>query len=397
VLGRIVVLALVTAATASADPGITPTQIVLGTTGPLSGPESAYAPVLNGANAYFSYVNDHGGIFGRKIVYKIEDDAYDPVQTVDLTKKLVEQENVFAIFNSVGTPNALAVRPYLNQLGVPQLFVGSGADSIATGHAQYPWTIAMLPSFTGEGAIYGRYLAKTLPHAKIGVLYEDSEYGTDLLGGVRRGLGSHAGQIVATEQYEPTDVLVTSQIDSIRAAGADTLVLAASPKQAIQAFVAAAREGWKPHYVVASPAIDPFVMRVVRLSAGKTVGEGAVSSGWLNDPSDPALAKTAGTKLYRSIMRKYLPTADQSTLAYLYGIVAASVMTDALRHAGKSPTRASLLAAVQHLQEKNNPFFLPGVQISMKRGSVFPVTRTRLVRFTKGRWRPFGPLQSTTP
>jgi ABC-type branched-subunit amino acid transport system substrate-binding protein len=214
---------------------------------------------------------------------------------------------------------------------------------------------------------------------------------------VRRGLGSHAGQIVATEQYEPTDVLVTSQIDSIRAAGADTLVLAASPKQAIQAFVAAAREGWKPHYVVASPAIDPFVMRVVRLSAGKTVGEGAVSSGWLNDPSDPALAKTAGTKLYRSIMRKYLPNADQSTLAYLYGIVAASVMTDALRHAGKSPTRASLLAAVQHLQEKNNPFFLPGVQISMKRGSVFPVTRTRLVRFTKGRWRPFGPLQSTTP
>ena len=396
-LGRVIALALVSAATASADPGVTPTQIVLGATGPLSGPESAYAPVLNGANAYFSYVNDHGGVFGRKIVYKVEDDAYDAAQTVVLTKKLVEQENVLAIFNSVGTPHALAVRPYLNQLRVPQLFVGSGADSIATGRAQYPWTIAMLPSFTGEGAIYGRYLAKSLPRAKIGVLYEDSEYGSDLLAGLRRGLGAHASQIVATEQYEPTDETVTSQVASIRAAGADTFVLAASPKQAIQAYVAAARDSWSPHYVVATPAIDPFVMRVVRLTAGPSVGEGAISSGWLRDPTDPALAKSPGVKLYHAILRKYLPSADQSTLAYYYGIVAASVMTDALRHAGKSLTRLSLLRAVQHLQEKSNPFFLPGVQIAMTPRSVFPVTRTRLVRFTKGRWRPFGPLQSTSP
>jgi branched-chain amino acid transport system substrate-binding protein len=397
VLVRLVVLALVLAATASADPGVTPTQILLGGTGPLTGPESAYAPVLNGANAYFRYVNDHGGVFGRKIVYQIEDDSYDASQTVLLTKKLVEQDGVFAIFNSVGTPHSLAVRPYLNQLGVPQLFVGSGADSIATAHAQYPWTIAMLPSFTGEGAIYGRYLAKTLPRAKIGVLYEDSEYGADLLNGLKRGLGKHAPQIVATQQYEPTDETVTSQVDSIRAAGADTFVLAASPKQAIQAFVSAARAGWSPHYVVATPSIDPFVMRVVRLTAGATVGEGAVSSGWLRDPTDPALAKSPGVKLYHAIMRKYLPGADQSTLAYYYGIVAASVMTDALRKAGKNLTRASLLYAVQHLQEKSNPFFLPGVQIAMTPGRVFPVTKTRLVRFTKGRWRPFGPLQSTSP
>jgi branched-chain amino acid transport system substrate-binding protein len=397
VLGRLIALALVTAASASADPGVSPNQIVLGATGPLSGPESAYAPVLNGANAYFRYVNDHGGVYGRKIVYKIEDDAYDAAQTVALTKKLVEQDGVFAMFNSVGTPHALAVRPYLNQLGVPQLFVGSGADSIQSGHAQYPWTIAMLPSFTGEGAIYGRYLAKTLPRGKIGVLYEDSEYGADLLAGLRRGLGARASQIVATEQYEPTDESVTSQVQSIHAAGADTFVLAASPKQAIQAFVSAAREGWSPHYVVATPAIDPFVMRVVRLSAGSSVGEGAVSSGWLRDPTDPTLAKSPGVKLYHAIMRKYLPGADQSTLAYYYGIVAASVMTDALRHAGKSLTRASLLRAVQHLREKSNQFFLPGVQISMTAGRVFPVTKTRLVRFTKGRWRPFGPLQSTSP
>jgi branched-chain amino acid transport system substrate-binding protein len=380
-----------------ADPGVSATQIVLGATGPLSGPESAYAPVLNGANAYFRYVNDHGGVFGRKIVYRIEDDGFEPAQTVDLTRKLVEQEDVFAIFNSVGTPNALAVRPYLNQLGVPQLFVGSGADSIAAERVQYPWTIAMLPSFTGEGAIYGRYVARSLPRARIGVLYEDSEYGMDLLAGLRRGLGRQATHIVATASYEFTDLSVTSQVESIRAAGADTFVLCASPKQAIQAFVAAARAGWKPHYVVASPAIDPFVMKVVRLTAGPGVGEGAVSSGWLRDPTDPALAQSPGVKLYRQIMRRYLPNADQNALAHLYGIVVAYLMTDALRHAGRNPTRASLLRAVQHLQELDNPFLLPGAAIRMQPGRVFPVTSTRLVRFTKGRWRLFGPLQQTSP
>jgi branched-chain amino acid transport system substrate-binding protein len=397
VLSAAAAVAAVATSAGGADPGVTATEIVLGATGPLSGPESAYAPVLNGASAYFRYVNDHGGVFGRKIVYRVEDDGFEPAQTVDLTRKLVEQDGVFAIFNSVGTPHALAVRPYLNQLGVPQLFVGSGADSIAAGHAQYPWTIAMLPSFTGEGAIYGRYVARSLPRARIGVLYEDSEYGSDLLAGLRRGLGKQAAHIVATQSYEFTDLTMTSQVDSLRAAGADTFVLCASPKQAIQAFVAAARAGWKPHYVVASPAIDPFVMKVVRLSAGAGVGEGAVSSGWLRDPTDPALASSPGVKLYRQIMRRYLPNADQNALAHLYGIVVAYVMTDALRHAGRTPTRASLLRAVQHLQEPDNPFLLPGAAIRMQPGRVFPVTTTRLVRFTKGRWRPFGPLQRTSP
>src|SRR5690349_13756611 len=235
------IAALAATALALATPGVTPSQITLGGTVPLNGPAAAYASVGRGADAYFKYVNSKGGVFGRKIVFKYDDDEFDVAKTILLTRQLVEQDDVFAIFDSVGTPHQLAVRPYLNQLKVPQLFVGSGADSIQTGHAQYPWTIAMLPSFTGEGAIYGRYLAKSLPGAKIGVLYEDSEYGDDLLAGLRRGLGAHASQIVATEQYEPTDETVTSQVQTIHAAGADTFVLAASPKQAIQAFVSAAR------------------------------------------------------------------------------------------------------------------------------------------------------------
>ena len=199
VAAAVALLAVPAAGARPADaPGVTPTQIVLGATGPLTGSESQYEPVLSGAQAYFSYVNDHGGVLGRKIEYKVEDDQYDPAQTVALTQKLVEQENVFAIFNSIGTEHALAVRQYLNQQKVPQLFVGTGATTIASEHKQYPWTMGLLPSNLGEGAIYGRQIVATKPKAKIGVLYENDEYGQELLAGLKRGLGSHANQIVST-------------------------------------------------------------------------------------------------------------------------------------------------------------------------------------------------------
>jgi len=379
---------------AASDPGVGPTEIVLGATGPLSGPESAYAPVLNGAGAYFQYVNDRGGVFGRRIVYKVEDDGYDPARSVLLTRKLVEDEGVFAIFNSVGTDHVLAVRPYLNQLGVPQLFVGSGADSIAAQRARYPWTIAMLPSFSGEGAIYGRYVRKTLPRARVAVLYEDSEYGTNLLAGLTRGLGGRE-RIVATEAYQVTEDTVSSHVQALKASGANTLMLFASPKQSIQAFVSAAKLGWAPRYFVASASIDPVVMKIVRLSAGRNVGEGAISSGWLRDPTNPSQAKAPGVQLYRRIMKRYLPGADPGALAHLYGITVAYVMVDALRHAGRNPTRSSLLRAARHLDERN-PFLLEGIRIRTAPGRVFPVTQTRLVRFTRGFWRPFGPLQRTS-
>src|ERR1700730_3159053 len=186
-------------AAGATTPGVTATEIVLGATGPLTGPESQYAPTLTGATAYFEYVNAHGGVNGRKIVFKVEDDQYNPVNTVSLTQKLVEQQGVFAIFNSIGTEQALAVRDYLNTRKVPQLFVGSGAAVIGNQHAKYPWTIGLLPSFTGEGLIYGRLTPRNQPKAKIGVLYENDEYGSELLAGLKRGLGSLAKQIVATQ------------------------------------------------------------------------------------------------------------------------------------------------------------------------------------------------------
>jgi len=396
VLVAVALLAVPAAGASRADtPGVTATQIVLGATGPLSGSESQYEPVLSGANAYFNYVNDHGGVLGRKIVYKIEDDQYDPVQTVGLTQKLVEQDNVFAIFNSIGTEHALAVRKYLNDQKVPQLFVGSGASTIASQHTQYPWTIGLLPSFPGEGAIYGRQIVATKPQAKIAVLYEGDEYGNELLAGLKRGLGSHAGQIVATQSYALVDPTVDSQVQQLKASGADTFVIFALPKQAIQAFVSAAKLGWKPTEYVTSVSIDPAVMQIVHLNAGNATGIGATSTAFLHDPTNPTQTTTPGVKLYRQIMKKYLPNEDWKAVAHIYGMMAAYAMVDALKHAGKSPTRASLLNAATHLNEVN-PFLLPGLPLTTSPSNYFPIGKTFLVRYRRGFWNVLGkPLKTS--
>jgi branched-chain amino acid transport system substrate-binding protein len=393
-LAAFVALLAVPAAGAT-TPGVTPTQIVLGATGPLSGSESAYAPTLTGAQAYFDYVNAHGGVNGRKIVYKVEDDQYNPVNTVSLTQKLVEQEGVFAIFNSIGTEHALAVRDYLNTRKVPQLFVGSGAAVIGNQHAKYPWTIGLLPSFTGEGLIYGRLIAKDHPKAKIGVLYENDEYGHELLAGLKRGLGSHANQIVGTESYALLDTSVVSQVQSLKASGADTFVIFALPQQSAQAFVAASKLGWKPIEYVTSVSIDPVVMKIVHLSSDNSVGVGATSTAFLHDPTNPTQKNSAGVKLYLQIMKRYLPSEDPKAVAHIYGMMAAYAMVDALKHAGRNLTRAGLLHAAQHLNE-TNPFLLPGLKLSTTPQDYFPIGETYLVRYLHGFWNVLGkPLKTS--
>jgi branched-chain amino acid transport system substrate-binding protein len=392
VLGAVaaVLLAVPAAGAARAEtPGVTATEIVLGATGPLSGAESQYEPVLSGAKAYFQYVNDHGGVLGRKITYTIEDDQYDPSQTVSLTQKLVEQDKVFAIFNSIGTEHALAVRQYLNAQKVPQLFVGSGAAVISAQRKQYPWTIGLLPSFPGEGAIYGRQIATTKPKAKIAVLYENDEYGNELLSGLKRGLGSHAGQIVATESYGLLDATVTAQVQKLKASGADTFVIFALPKQAIQAFVVAANLGWKPTEYVTSVSIDPAVMQIVHLNAGAQTGVGATSTAFLHDPTNPTQSTTPGVKLYRQIMKKYLPNEDWKAVAHIYGMMAAYAMVDSLKKAGKNLTRAGLLKAATHLDEAN-PFLLPGLAVTTSPSDYLPLGKTYLVRYQRGFWNVLG-------
>jgi branched-chain amino acid transport system substrate-binding protein len=376
----------------ASTPGVTSTSILLGGTAPLTGPEAAYAPVARGAQAYFAYVNAHGGVFKRKINYKVLDDAYDPSKTVQATRQLVQQDGVFAIFNSIGTEHVLAVRQYLNAVGVPQLFVGSGADVIARQRGKYKWTMGYLPSFSGEGAIYGRYIAKHLKGTTIGVLYENSEYGSELLRGLKAGLKGKA-RIVATRTYEVTDADVKTQVDGLKASGAKTFMIFALPKQALQSFIYADKDGWHPHAFISSVSIDPFVMNIARQNTGGRATNGAISFAFLKDPTDPKLAKDKAVKLYRSILKKYGNGANPDVVAHFYGMAVAFTMVDALKHAGKNPTRASLLKAATHLDERNNPFLRKG--IAVKTSDYYPIDHVQLQRYAKNHWVPVGGLVNT--
>ncbi|MFN2629319.1 MAG: ABC transporter substrate-binding protein, partial [Gaiellaceae bacterium] len=261
------------------------------------------------------------------------------------------------------------------------------AVELARGAKRYPWTVPFLPSFVGEGALYGRQIVAAGPRAKIAVLSEDSEYGRELLQGLRRGLGRHAGQIAATQTYEVTDLDLRPQIQTLRSSGADTLALFSLPKQSIQALAAAGQLGWTPAEYLSGVSIDPIVMRIARLSAGPQTGEGAVSSAYLFDPTNPANARLPGVKLYRAILKRFLPNADPAAVAHLYGMAVAYVMVEALKRAGKNPTRESLLRAARHLNIARNPFMLPDIRVKNSPGSIFPIRSAHLVSFHAGYWR----------
>jgi ABC-type branched-subunit amino acid transport system substrate-binding protein len=385
-------LALPAAGGSAGDPGITSTEILVGGTVPLSGPASAFGTVGPGANAYFKYVNDHGGVFGRKIRYLYRDDGYDPARTVDQTRELVQQDKVFAIFNTVGTEHNLAIRGYLNALKVPQVFGGTGASAMGRGYKQYPWSMGYLPSFVGEGAIYGRYVVQHRPKARIAVLYEDSDYGRDLLNGLKRGLGKRSSRIVASQSYEVTDTDVNSQITKLRASKADTFMIFALPQQAIQSFVYAYKLKWHPQIFVSAVSIEPTVMAIARLGTNGKETNNALSVAFVKDPTSPVWRKDKAVALYKRIMKRYFPSGKASDVYNWYGMTVAYSLVDALKHAGRNPTRASLLRAMTHMDERTNPFLLPGVHVQTTPTNYFPMAKAKMVRYRKNVWVLFGPL-----
>jgi hypothetical protein len=385
-----VIAPIAAAALALATPGVTPTTIALGGTVPLTGPASAYGSVGRGADAYFKYVNSKGGVFGRKIVFKYEDDEFDVAKTILLTRQLVEQDNVLAIFDSVGTEHALAVRPYLNDRKVPQLFVGSGVSKLATDHKQYPWSMGYLPSFAGEGVIYGRYIATHRPTARIAVLYENSDFGKDMLNGLRRGLAGKA-KIVATQSYEVEDANVDSQLAKLKSSGADTLMLFATPKFAIFGYVGSFRLGWHPHVYVTSVSISPDIMKIAKFGSNQQQVEGSISIAFVKDPTSQQWAQDKTVRLYKTIMRRYLPSAKPDDVFNYYGMAVAYTMVDTLRKAGRNLTRASVLRAATHLDE-TNPFLLTGVRIHTPPNDYYPMDKVKLARYHGSHWQFFGKL-----
>jgi hypothetical protein len=385
-----VVAAALSLAAPHATPGVTPTQILLGGTIPVTGPAAAYASVGKGAAAYFDYVNSKGGVFGRKIVYRYLDDEFDVAKTITLTRQLVEQDGVLAIFNSVGTEHALAIRSYLNDRKVPQLFVGSGVSKLATEHSRYPWSMGYLPSFAGEGAVYGRYIAIHDPKARIAVLYENSDFGKDMLAGLRRGLHGKA-KIVGAQAYEVTDPDVAAQLAKLKSSGADTLMLFATPKFAIFGYVGAFRLGWHPHVYVTSVSISPDIMKISRVASSRKEVEGSISIAFVKDPTSHRWAKDRTVRLYKSIIRRYLPSAKPDDVFNYYGMAVAYTMVDTLRKAGRNLTRAGLLKAATHLDE-TNPFLLPGVRIQTSPSDYYPMDKVKLARYKGDHWQFFGNL-----
>jgi branched-chain amino acid transport system substrate-binding protein len=389
----VIVLAVVLVPTAMAGgaPGVTASTITIGGTVPITGPAALFGSVGRGADAYFKYVNAHGGVNGRKIKYLYRDDAYDPSKTVQLTRELVENDKVFAIFSTIGTDNTVATTDYLNAAKVPQLFAGTGTARVGDAYKTHPWTMGYLPSFRAEGAIYGRAIAKQAG-AKIAVLSEASDFGKDMSDGLKLGLGAKGSAIVAEQAYQPTDTSIDSQMSTLHASGANVLVLNVTPQYAILAYLAAHKFGWHPKIYVSSICISPNVMDIVRASVGQDVN-GSLSIAFVKDPTDKVWAKDPVVALYKSILKKYAPGARPEDVYNFYGMGVAFTMVDALKHAGKNPTRASLLAAAQHLNEVN-PFMRPGVTIATSPTDYYPISKAQLVRYDRVHWVAVGPLQS---
>jgi branched-chain amino acid transport system substrate-binding protein len=381
----------------AADPGVTSTGIVIGGTIPLSGIAASYASVGRGAEAYFKYVNARGGVNGRKITYKYLDDQYNPSTTVQATRQLVQQDHVFAIFNSLGTEHNLNIRAYLNAAKVPQLFVGSGATTFGRDYKRYPYTIGYLPSYVGEGKVYARHILKTKPSAKIGVLFQNDDYGKDLLSGFRAGLGARARNIVSTQSYDPLETDVRSQLTRLKSSGATIFVLIATPPFAIRGLVAAHGLGWRPTVYINQVGSATNIMRIISATAAPAAIEGAITFQAYKDPTSPRWRKDKGMALYRRIMKQYLPRGDANDGFHVYSMAVAYTFVDALRKAGKNVTRAGIVRAVQNLNERSNPFVLPGVAVKTSPTDHFPLEQGQLNRWHAGQWNPLGKVIPAKP
>src|SRR3954452_1510158 len=351
------------AATARAsDPGVTSNTILLGGTAPLTGYSSAFGAMSRGADAYFKYVNARGGVHGRKIEYRVLDDSNTAAETVSLTHQLVEQDKVFAMFNSAGTAGSLAVRPWLNAMKVPQLFVASGATTLGRDYAAFPYSIGFQPSYQAEGWVYGKYLARTAAGSKIAVLFQNDDFGKDLLGGLKRGLQRSKAKVVAAQPYDAGAVDVTAQITKLKASGADTLAIFAAPNVAVQAYSIANRLGWKPKRVIDNAAAAGAATMVRASDDGQNkLVNGTLSIAFMKDPNDPQWKADPTMKLYRKILNRYAPGATGEDSQYVYGMAAAWTAVEALRRVGKNLTREALVQELGTVTGAGQPLLLPRV------------------------------------
>jgi branched-chain amino acid transport system substrate-binding protein len=382
-----------------ADPGVTSSSISIGGTFPLTGVASLYKTIPAAEKAYFDYVNDHGGVNGRKINFTILDDGYNPAQTVPLTQQLVEQTKVFADFGSLGTAPNLSVWSYLNQHKVPQVLIATGDSYWGFSYKKYPWTIGYQPDYPGEAKVYGHYITANMPNAKIGVLYQNDAFGKNYYAGLRVGLGAKKSQIVSAQSYDPGQTTLTQQLLALKAAGADTLVVFALPTQTITALATVPKIGWTPSATLVGNVSANRIFMLAAAKSGANV-DGVISTGYTVSSTYAPQANLAGVKLAKAIITQYAPSLAGSLAAgdgnVIYGLGAAWAMVYGLQHAGKTPTRAGLLKALKSLNVPD-PFLYPGIKLQTSPIDNFPTEQEIMVRWAGGAtgdWVPFGKLIS---
>ncbi len=369
-------------------PGVTDSEIKIGNTGPYSGPASSYSAVPKSQAAFWKMINDQGGVNGRKINFISYDDAYTPPKTVEQVRKLVEQDNVLCTVGTLGTPTNSAIWHYMNQKKVPQMFVATGATKWddPKGH---PWTIGWQPNYQSEGRIYATYILKEKPNGKIGLLYQNDDFGKDYLKGVTDGLGTKKSMIAVAASYETTDPTVDSQVLSMKAAGCDVFVNTGIPKFAAQAIRKAAEIDWKPLHILSS--IGNSVGATLK-PAGFEASKGLVSDFYLKDPTDPKWKDDAGFKSWVAFMDKYMPGADKSDSGNVTGPSLGATMVQVLKQCGDELTRENVMKQAASLHNFTVPMLLPGIMINTSPTDFAPVKQVQMGRFDGQRWQLFGPL-----
>lgn len=359
------------------DPGADDKEIKIGAIHPYSGPASAYGTIGKAIGAYFDKVNAEGGINGRKIKYIALDDGYNPAKTVEMARKLVEQDEALLVFNPLGTPPNTAIHRYMNQKKVPHLFVATGATKWGD-PKNFPWTMGWQPTYQAEGRIYAEHILDTKPNARIAVLYQNDDYGKDYLKGFEDGLGDKAKtMIIARASYEVTDPTIDSQMVTLKGSGADTFFNITTPKFAAQAIKKAAEIGWKPvHYLNNVSASVGSVLTPAGLENAKDV----ITTNYIKDPTDPQWANDAGYKDWVEWMKKYYPSGDVKDTFNVYGYNVAQGLVEVLKKAGDNLTRENVMKQAASM-DFTLPMLLPGVNVKTGPDDYYPIERSRLARF----------------
>ena len=368
------------------DTGADDKEIKVGQIGPYSGPASAYGTIGKSIGAYFDKVNAEGGINGRKIKYIPLDDGYNPAKTVEQTRKLVEEDEVLLIFNALGTASNTAIQKYLNAKKVPHLFLATGATKWGD-PKNFPWTMGWQPPYAAEGRIYALHILDTKPNAKIGILYQNDDYGKDYLKGFEEGLGDKAKTMIVSKiTYEVTDPTVDSQMLSLKASGADTFFNVTTPKFAAQAIKKAAEIGWKPLQYLNNISLS---VGAVLTPAGLDNSVGIITAQYGKDPTDPQWANDPGMKDWTAFMKKYYPGGSLTDASNVYGYAVAMTLVQTLKQCGDDLTRENVMKQAAHL-DLALPTSLPGINIKTGPDDFFPIEQEQLSRFDGKTWVLFG-------